>query len=339
MRSFSTSFCITCQHTLKCCCHRKFWENFLKSSFWNQDQFYCKSDENFSHIFALLFFRILRLFNLHYREEEISLASPTSQDKSDIISGLASPRVKGRKEMKKDLDQSKQYTDQNGTVPSEEKIIEDLRTQKKGLKEYLKDSLIARKSPSNTDEGSSSKAGTLEHKRGRDIKLGHADLRQHMKLTERDIDALIKKEVLETIKNNSVPSKTVKDKKKSGKSSRKKIYASDDDDGDEIVVIRLDPSLETPKKSKRTKKLKDRQLENGVHGGETKTKEKKEKHLLDNSFQGKDTIERKHEKRTEKKEIKDEKTDKLKKDVSTGSLKKEKKTDKKDWPKVSILCC
>lgn len=235
------------------------------------------------------------------------------------------------------MNQSKQSADQNGTLPSEEKIMEDLRTQKKGLKDYLKDSLIARKSPSNTDEGSASKAGTLEHKKGRDSKMGHADLRQHMKLTERDIDALIKKEVLETIKNNSVPSKTVKDKKKSGKSSKKKIYASDDDDdGEEIVVIRLDPSLETPKKAKRTKKSKDRQLENGVHVGETRTKEKKDKHLLDNSFQGRDTIERKHEKRTEKKEIKDEKTDKLKKDLSTGSLKKEKKTDMKDWPKVSV---
>ena len=255
-----------------------------------------------------------------------------SQKRSEISSGIGSPRVRGRAELKAEfIKKLKENEGVNGNVPIDQRSAEDQRLHAKGLREYLKTSLASRKSPANTDEGSSSKTGTLEHKKGKEGKVMQAELKEHMKLTDKDIDALIKKEVLEGMKSNELPPSVVKEKK-SSKKTKKKNYEEKGDE-EEIVVIRLDPKLELPKKPKRVKERKS--LENGVDSRDgydsirrDKSKSKSNKaDMMDMSF----------EKGTLKREGADKKGEKSKLDVSKSSGKKEKKAEHKEWPKVRMI--
>ena len=224
----------------------------------------------------------------------------------------------------------------NGAIPLDQLSLEEQIQYKKGLREFLKDSLASRKSPANTDDGSSSKTGTLEHKKGKDSRLGHAELKEHMKLTEKDIDALLKREILGTGKESKNPTKRSKDPKKSQKKSKKAIYGSEEDDDEDIVVIRLDPKLEIPKKSKRSKER--RTLENGVRVKEDDSffRDEKDRHTESRASKG-DTLERRHDRSSSKKETPEKKLDKSKREESKGTLKREKKQENKEWPKVSYL--
>lgn len=261
-------------------------------------------------------------------EEENSIPSPISQNKSDITSGLASPRVRGRAELKAEFaDKSIGNGEQNGDVPMEQKFNEDQKQYTKGLREYLKTSLVSRRSPANTDEGSSSKTGTLEHKRGKEGRIVQAaELKEHMRLTERDIDALLKKDFLENTTVNGVPQLKSVDRKSSRKTKKK--VREPDNDGDDIVVIRLDPKLELPKKAKRTKERKA--LDNGgKEGYDSIRREKKEAKSskgghVDGSFEG----------GTLRREGGEKRGDKTKMDGSKTLERKEKKVEHKEWPKV-----
>ncbi|XP_065057988.1 inversin-A-like isoform X1 [Rhopilema esculentum] len=274
---------------------------------------------------------------LEQGEDEISLTSPKSFEKSETADTIPSPRVKGRAEIRMAaVTQLKETPKGNGAIQLDQLSLEEQIQYKKGLREFLKDSLASRKSPANTDEGSSSKTGTLEHKKGKDSRLGHAELKEHMKLTEKDIDALLKKEILGTGKESKNPTKRSKDPKKSQKKSKKAVYGSEDDDDEDIVVIRLDPKLEMPKKSKRSKER--RTLENGVRTKEDDSffRDEKDRHTESRTSKG-DTLERKHDRSSSKKETPEKKLDKSKREESKGTLKREKKQENKEWPKFEVL--
>ena len=268
-------------------------------------------------------------------EEEYSIASPVSQIRSETTSGVASPRVKGRAELKVEfMKESKDAEDQNGDVQMELRIADEQKA--KGLREYLKSSLVSRKSPANTDEGSSSKTGTLEHKKGKDNRLIQAELKEHMKLTPKDIDALIKKEILEGMKSNNVGLEIAKDRKPSKKASKKpkkKSYEKDDNE-EEIVVIRLDPTLETPKKTKRGKDRKS--LENGVSSKDGNDTIKREKHRSKGGNGG-EAMDISIEGGTLRRDAAEKKGDKSNLDGSKIPGKTSRKQEHKDWPKVSIV--
>ena len=218
----------------------------------------------------------------------------------------------------------------NGDLQTDQKITDEQKQQAKGLREYLKNSLVSRKSPANTDEGSSSKTGTLEHKRGKGSRLVQAELKEHMKLTPKDIDALIKKEILEGMKSDDVAPQIGKDKKPA-KKPRKKTYGKDDNE-EEIVVIRLDPTLETPKKAKRSKDRKS--LENGIGSKDGNDVVRRDKSKAKAS-KGDDGMDVSFERGTLRREGGEKRGDVSKANGTKSSGKKEKKAEHKNWPKVS----
>ena len=267
----------------------------------------------------------LNVWNILYREDEASVASPRRHRKEVMIDDVimpSSPRVKGRSEMKKDfLSGSKESADRNGVIVADSKFSEEHahKHAKKGLKEYFIDTLQSRKSPAGTEGDGSWTMGTLEHKKH--AKKGDDELKKHMKLTEKDIEALIKLDSLERKKGGKEMKETKKKEKKSNKGHRR-LFADDDSESEpEIVVIRLDPRFEAPWKQKRAKDKVERTPEHV-----SKKREGIDAAKLDRSFDKNDAGgERKaaaksnHVAGTEKKE------------------KKEKRTEHKDWPKVSVF--
>ena len=240
--------------------------------------------------------------------------------------------MRGRAELKVDLmNKLKESEGHNGDLALEQKAADEQRQQAKGLREFLKNSLVSRKSPANTDEGSSSKTGTLERRKGKNSKLIQAELKEHMKLTPKDIDALIKMEVLEGMKSSSSPPgvQVVKEKKPEKKLKKKKYEESKN--GEEIVVIRLDPTLEMPKKSRRSGERKS--LENGVSskdGVDTLRRDKSRS----KGTRGADFVDTSFERGTLGREGVDRKGEKSKANGIKSSGKREKKLAGKDWPKV-----
>lgn len=268
-------------------------------------------------------------------EEEYSIASPVSQNRSEATSGLASPRVRGRAELKVDfMNKLKESESHNGDLALEQNGTDEQRQQAKGLREFLKNSLVSRKSPANTDEGSSSKTGTLERKKGKNNRLIQAELKEHMKLTPKDIDALIKMEALESMKSSgSPPGGQIVKEKKPGKKVKKKTYEESKND-EEIVIIRLDPALEMPKKSRRSGERKS--LENGVSskdGVDTLRREKSRS----KGTRGADFVDTSFERGTLGREGVDRKGEKSKATGMKSSGKREKKLERKDWPKFEVM--
>ncbi len=240
------------------------------------------------------------MFSLCYREEELSIASPTESRKNVIITEalISSPRVKGRAEMK-----AAGSPMHNGNTPAaEEKHIKEItkeqKAHKKGLREYFLESLNPRKSPAGTEGSGSWTMGTLEHKKKKDTKRLDVDLHQQMKLTEKDIEALIKSDTLDRKKDK-------REKKKANKGNRN-LYA-DSGSEQEIVVIRLDPSLETPKKSRKARPKED------------KVSSRKEEKKLNKSFDKHDGVEKKMAKV---------------RPITQAAGSKKEKTEPKEWPKV-----